>query len=151
MFVRLALEDDFFALMELGRQASELGTPHLTFSDERFTNTYRGYLDECDCTFFVVEDKRELIGFMLATISEYRHAAGLYTTQEVMFVRPDKRGTRAAALLVKNLVEWSHRLGAIEITGGNDNKFKSDKMVRFLGRFGFEHVGCFMRRVLTDG
>lgn len=151
MFVRLALESDLRVLTELGRQASELGTPHLSFSEERFVGTFRRYLGECACTFFVVEDRREVVGFMLATISEYRHAAGLYTTQEVMFVRPDKRGTRAAALLVKNLVEWSSRLGAIEITGGNDNKFKSDKMVRFLGRFGFEHVGCFMRRVLTNG
>jgi GNAT superfamily N-acetyltransferase len=151
MFVRLALETDTEAIVELARMNCELSTPHLTFSPDKVRETVRNYLDYASPTMFVVEDQREVIALLVATINEYRHAYGLYTTQEVLFVRPDKRGSRAAAILTKELIRWSEMLGAIEITGGNDNKFKSEKMARFLAHFGFEQVGFFMRRMIADG
>lgn len=151
MFVRLALEEDIPAIIDLARMNCEISTPHLEFSEEKVIETCRGYLDRCECTMFVVEDRREVVGLLVATINSYRHATGLYTTQEVLFVRPDKHGTRAAVLLVKELVSWSKMLGAIEITGGNDNKFKSERTARFLEHFGFEQVGFFMRRMLKNG
>ena len=112
----------------------------------RIEQTFDDYLDEADPTFFVVDERREVIGFLLATMSGYRFAAGLYTTQEVLFVRPDRRGTRAAALLLRELVAWSERRGAREITGGNDNGLFSDRTARLLKKHGFEQVGFFMRR-----
>ncbi|MFK3857826.1 GNAT family N-acetyltransferase [Agrobacterium pusense] len=151
MFVRLALESDIETIVDLARMNCELSTPHLTFSADKVRETCRAYLDRGETTIFVVEDRREVIALLVATINEYRHAAGLYTTQEVMFVRPDKRGSRAAALLIKQLNQWSEMLGAIEITGGNDNKFNSDRTARFLQHFGFEQVGYFMRRIIDHG
>ena len=151
MFVRLGLEEDVDAIVSLARMNCELSTPHLTFSEEKVRETYRGYLEELTSTIFVVEDKREVIAFLCATMSEYRHAYGLYTTQEVLFVRPDKRGTRAAVILTKELIRWSAMLNAIEITGGNDNKFNSERTAKFLEHFGFEQVGFFMRRIMADG
>ena len=151
MFVRLALESDIDQIVELARQNCELSTPHLTFSPEKVVDTVYRYLDRCETTIFVVEDKDQIVGLLVATINEYRHATGLYTTQEVLFVRDDYRGTRAAALLMKELVSWSEMLGAIEITGGNDNRFNSDRTARFLAHFGFEQVGFFMRRMMTNG
>lgn len=148
MFVRLALETDIETIVDLARMNCELSTPYLEFAPERVRETCRLYLAQANPTIWVVEDKREVIALLLATISEYRQAYGLYTTQEVLFVRPDKRGTRAAALLTKELIRWSEHLGAIEITGGNDNKFNSERTARFLGHFGFEQVGFFMRRMM---
>lgn len=148
MFVRLALESDTPAIIELARMNCELSTPYLTFSEEKVIDTVRGYLDRCDTTIFVAEHEREVVGLLVATINEYRHATGLYTTQEVIFVKPEFRGSRAAALLLKTLVAWSQRLGAIEITGGNDNKVNSERTARFLSHFGFEQVGFFMRRMM---
>ena len=149
MFVRLALEDDTEAIVELARLNCEISTPHLKFSPDRVRQTCASYLASAHPTIFVVEDKRAVIALLVATINEYRHADGLYTTQEVLFVRPDKHGTRAAVLLMKHLVAWSERLGAIEITGGNDNSYKSDRTAAFLGHFGFEKVGFFMRRMMS--
>lgn len=151
MFVRLALEGDTEAIVEMARMNCELSTPHLEFSADKVRDTVRRYLDHAETTMFVVEDKREAVALLVATINEYRHAYGLYTTQEVLFVRPAKRGTRAAALLTKELIRWSNALGAIEITGGNDNKFNSERTARFLAHFGFEQVGFFMRRMVANG
>lgn len=148
MFVRLALEEDIDAIVELARMNCELSTPYLTYSPDKVRETCYAYLDRGETTIFVVEDKRQVIALLVATINEYRHATGIYCTQEIIFVREDYRGTRAAALLMKELVAWSERLGAIEITGGNDNKFNSERTARFLSHFGFEQVGFFMRRMM---
>lgn len=148
MFVRLALEEDMEAIVELARLNCEISTPYLTFSPEKVRDTVRSYLDYASPTMFVVEDNREVIGLLVATINEYRHATGLFCTQEVLFVRPDKHGSRAAVLLMKELIRWAEMLGAIECTGGNDNRYKSERTAKFLNHFGFEQVGFFMRRMM---
>ena len=100
---------------------------------------------------FVAEHQRKVVGLLVATINSYRHADGLYTTSEVIFVHPAFHGSRAAVLLVKELIRWSEMLGAIEITGGNDNSYKSERTAKFLEHFGFEQVGFFMRRMIKNG
>lgn len=147
MLVRLALERDRETYIELARQAVDESARHVGFSAARVSRTFDRYLAEAHPTIFLVEQRREIIGFLNATISEYTFADGHYTTQEVMFVRPDKRGTRAAVALVNHFVEWSDRLGAVENTGGNDNGLFTDSTERLLKHFGFERVGVFMRRV----
>lgn len=148
MLVRLALESDFDAIVDLARQNCEISTPYLTFSADRVRDTCRQYIATAHPTIFVVEGRREVIGFLAATINDYRHADGHFVTQEVLFVRPDKHGTRAAVLLMKHLIAWAERLRAVEITGGNDNDYKSERTAAFLGHFGFKRVGFFMRRMI---
>lgn len=147
MFVRLGLESDEDTIVELTRMNVEETVPDVGFNPDKVRQVYRKYIATANPTIFVVEDRREVIAFLLATMSEYRFTDGLYTTQEVLFVRPDKRGTRAAVILVKQLIAWSEALGAKEITGGNDNSFQSERTAKFLEHFGFKNVGFFMRRV----
>lgn len=153
MFVRLALEEDEDAYVELARAAVEESARHVGYSEAKVRATFRAYLDTAHPTIWVVDDRREIIGFLNATMSDYTFADGIFTTQEVLFVRPDRRGSRAAALLLRNFVRWSDQLGALENTGGNDNAINSELTAKFLKRYGFEHVGFFMRRigVLDDG
>ncbi len=147
MFVRLALESEEDVFVEMSRLAVLESARHVGFSEERVRATFQKYLAKAHPTIFVVDDRRDVIGFLMATISAYTFADGHYTTQEVLFVRPDKRGTRAAVLLVKELVRWSEQLKALEITGGNDNGLFTDTIERLLQSQGFERVGVFMRRV----
>lgn len=146
MFVRLAVESDEDAYVELCRQGAAESHRHLGFNPDKVRATFRGYLEKAHPTIFVVDHHRELLGFLNATISEYAFTDGLYTTQEVLFVRPDKRGTRAAVLLAGELVRWSDMLGALEITGGNDNGLFTENTARLLEHFGFKRVGIFMVR-----
>lgn len=151
MFVRLALESDVETYVDLARQAVAESARHVGFSDERVRHTFTSYIKQANPTIFVVEDRRKLIGFLNATISGYTFADGHYTTQEVLFVVPEKRGTRAAALLLREFVQWSDRMGALENTGGNDNGLFTEQTSRLLSKFGFEHVGHFMRRIGSAG
>lgn len=151
MFVRLALEEDFDAIVEMARMNIAETRPGMVFNEERCRATLRSYIDRASPTFFVVEDKRQVIAFLTADFYEYRAADGLFTTQECIFVMPERRGSRAAAILMKHLIAWSQRLDAREIIGGNDNEFNSERTARFLEHFGFERVGFSMRRTMADG
>jgi GNAT superfamily N-acetyltransferase len=146
MFVRLAIEEDREVLIDLCVQAVEESVRGIAPDRRVIGETFDAYLASAEPTFFVVEHKRELVGFLMASIGGYPFASGIFTTQQVMFVRPDKRGTRAAVLLVRHLIAWSTRLGAKEITGGNNNGLNTERTARLLEKHGFERVGVFMRR-----
>jgi L-amino acid N-acyltransferase YncA len=146
MLVRLAHEADLPDIVEMARLNMAETRPELPFSEEVCRDTFAQYLATAAPTIWVVEQQRRPIGFMLAEIRGFRASSGFSTAQEVLFVRPDKRGTRAAVLLMKNFLAWSVRLGAVEINGGNDNDFNSERTARFLEHFGFRRVGFAMRR-----
>lgn len=148
MFVRLADKSDVKAIVEMARQDVLDTCPQMVFSEKICTETVVRGIETAQPTFWVVEHEREAIAFMSAEMYEYDAAEGFFTIQKVLFVKPEHRGSRAALLLMKNLVAWSQRLGANEIVGGNDNAFNSERTAKFLEHFGFEKVGFAMRRVL---
>ncbi len=147
--VRLATEDDLDAIAEMAERNVVDTLPHLTFDRQRVVDTVSEYLTTAEPTIFVAEDGAgHVTGMLVSSIQQYRAASGLFTTQEVLFVSPGARGTRAAAALMKHLIAWSKSLGAIEIIGGVDNGFQPDRTAKFLGHFGFETVGYAMKRRL---
>lgn len=148
MFARLAIRSDEDAIIEMAAANIAETRPTLEFDEARARATFRSYLERADPTFFVIDDKRDVIAMLACNFYEHRAATGLFTTQEVLYVRPDRRGSRAAALLMKQLIAWSTQLGATEIIGGNDNEFNSERTARFLEHFGFARVGFTMRREL---
>lgn len=148
MRVRLAIEADEENLAKMTRAAMAEARPWLTYDEAKARATFRRYLDTADPTIFVAEDASGLVGFMTASLNEFRMASGLFVLHEVIWVRPEKRGTRAAARLMAALVAWSETLGAVEIIGGNDSNIRSDQCQRFMRRFGFQTVGYAMRRAI---
>lgn len=140
--VRLAEPRDYDAVRDMAEMNWRESCPEREWSEDRMRATFQ---DET-AIIFVVEQAGELVGFVLTSVFEYRAFVGLFTVQEVIFIRPDKRGTRAAALLMKKLIEWSRDVvGAREIIGGNDNDIHTEQTARFLSRFGFRQCGYAMR------
>lgn len=151
MFVRLALEDECEIFVDMC-----LANLHETMPDEPYNRdilrkTFAAYLERATPSIFFVEHQRKVVGFMAACICAFDYRDGLYTTQRVIYVLPENRGTRAAVLLVKELIRWSKSLGAVKIDGGNDNSFKSDRTANFLEHFGFENVGHYLTLNLERG
>ncbi len=153
MLVRLAIERDREALRILGRMQVEETQPHLVWSDERANATWGRYLVGGNPVFFVVEDCRELVGYLYALSVDYGFTCGFFVTQEVIYIRPDKRGTRAAAMLVRAFNEWADRLQPNEVFAGVANGFKQERTTRFFEHFGFTRVGQYLRRIpgVRDG
>lgn len=147
MYVRLAVKRDFDAIVAMARENAST-VPYLTLNEDRVRATLQRYLDTANPTFWVVDDRRDLVGFLQAYWWGYDAFDGFFTVQQVLYVRPDKRGSRASVLLMKQLVAWSERLGAKEIIGGNDNEFNSERTAKFLEHFGFRRVGFAMKKAL---
>lgn len=126
--------------------------PHIPFDEPTALQTWRNYLTSASPTFFVCEDEdRRLVGLLMALVQPYAFATGFFIGQEVLYVVPEKRGTRAAARLIKAFSDWSDRLGPRETYTGIANGFKVERTSRFLQHFGFTPVGATLRRINDDG
>lgn len=144
MKVRFAEERDIDEMVEMARDNAKT-RPNLTFNEVRTRASIVEYLMTAQPTMWVAEKDGELYGLLVASFHFYSYFDGLFTTQDVLYVKPEKRGTRAATLLMRELITWSNMLGAKEIQGGNDNEYNSDRTAKFLSHFGFRKVGHYMR------
>jgi hypothetical protein len=74
--VRLPLDRDEDAYVELARQAVEESAREVGFNPQKVREYFRRYLTGGNPTIFVVDDRRDLVGFLNATISNYSFADG---------------------------------------------------------------------------
>lgn len=151
MFVRLAVEQDTSELLQLTEAGVKELMPRHAYSETRFKQTIQSYLDRGNPTLFVVEEDRKVIAFLMASLHTHWFLDGHFASQDVIYVRPDKRGTRAAAMLVKRLTAWSDQLGVTEIIGGTETSFQPERTVRFLKHFGFRELGFCLYREISNG
>lgn len=148
MHVRLAERheiDEFVRMAVANLEETMPGEPYII---DKLRGTFANYIVNASPTIMFCEHEGKVVGFTAAYIYEFDYRDGLYTTQRVIYVSPEHRGTRAAVLLIKELIRWSASLGADRIEGGNDNSFQTERTAKFLGHFGFETTGCAMRKVL---
>ena len=153
MLVRLALERDEDRVVEFARCNVEETVPEDVEAFEEYVvrDTYRQYLETANPTIFVVEKNREVVGMLMAYVGTFDYKSGHWASQKVLYVTPENRGTRAAVLLMKEFIAWAKQLGIVELVGGNDNGFNSERTAAFLEHFGFKRVGYSMLMRLTDG
>lgn len=148
IIVRPARPEDENAIMDLAQEAIAEIKPWQVFRREKLAREYRGEYANRP-TYFVAEQNDTAIGFLRAYTVEYTHTDGWFTAAETTFVRPAKRGTRAAALLMMSFVRWSDSIGASENFAGSSNFQTSQRTAKFQGRFGFDPTGVCMRRQPT--
>ncbi len=147
MIVRLVMPWDEAAILDLTRMDVAETLPHHTFDPGITRETFNRSVNSGDPTIFVVEQHGDVIGFLMAHINGYAFTKGVWTTPEVTYVRPDKRGTRAAALLIDEFLKWSDLVGAKEIITGNSNGLYSERTKKLWQRFGFEFAGYSLKKV----
>lgn len=149
MLARLALKEDKEAVLDLARMQVEETLPHLDFVYEIAEETFDNAINYADPTIFVAEHKGEVVGYLLGLLEGYAFTSGNFIVQEVLYVRPDMRGTRAAACLTKEFLRWGDIVGAREWIFGISNKFQPERTARFFEHFGAERVGIYLKKVRT--
>jgi len=145
MLVRLALDEEIDTFVEMARLNVEEVRKGHGFDPARVRQVFRDYLDLADPTIYFAEHDGEVVGYLMASVGSYRYVDLQFYVQEVIYVRPEHRGTRAAVLLMRHLIAEARRRGFTEIFGGNDYGFSPDRTKRFFEHFGFETVGLCMR------
>jgi GNAT superfamily N-acetyltransferase len=146
MFARLVLERDVDTIVEMAAAATAESFPHLEFSEERCRGTIQSYFETSDPTMFAVEDNGELVGFSLACWGPHGFSTSILAEQRVIYVKPENRGTRAAAELVSIYSQWAEQVGAKEIRLDLANGRRTEQAARYMRRFGFHPNGVTLRR-----
>ena len=131
----------------LARMNAREFASHLPFSKDAFDMTFDGAM-KADPTVFVAGLGEDLVGYLTARMVAYAAAAGFFTNQEVIYVRPDKRGTRAAVSLLRTFVEWSREIGAREAFMGTSTNFQPERTARLMEHVGARRVGYSLKMVL---
>lgn len=145
--VRLAMPEDKDAVLSLAQMQVEETLPHLDFRRDLAERTFERIVTTADPTGFVALQDGEVIGYLMATLNTYSFSSGVFVSQEVLYVRPDKRGTRAAVHLIKEFVRWGEIVGAREWLYGISNGFQPERTARLFERLtGAERVGFHLRK-----
>ena len=149
MKARYITPDDEEGVLALARMQVEETLPHMAskFCEERVRSVFRHAQVSGDPTIFVVEDKGVLIGYLVAKVWPYLFTATVHVAQEVVYIRPDKRGSRAAASLFGLYSKWAAATKADEAFAGISNGLHPERTARFMKKFGFEVVGVSLRRI----
>lgn len=145
MLSRLALAEDREAVLALGAlEATELAA--VPFCPEHAGRMFDRAVSQATPTLFVVERRpdRQAVGFAVCAAYEYLFSPRLHVVLETIFVRPDSRGTRAAASLLSAVTGWARIVGASEIflaSAGRDQ----ERHARFFARLGAVPTGTAMK------
>jgi GNAT superfamily N-acetyltransferase len=145
--VRLARETDREALHAMGEAMQAELRPDLPWCGPRWDEHIDRALVKDWPTILVVTIDTEPVGFLLANRAEWEGASSFFIFQRLLYVRPDKRGTRAAATLLARFVEWAESFNPVEILCGIGEGRRSRAAARFLKPLGFVPAGQqIMRR-----
>lgn len=147
IFARLAMPEDKDAVLSLAQMQVEETLPHLDFRRELAEETFDQSIAHAYPTIFVVEDNREVVGFLMGMLEGYAFTTGVFVLQEVIYVRPDKRGTRAAVHLIKEFARWGEIVGAREIIFGIANGFQPQRTAKLFEKLtGAKIVGYCLKK-----
>jgi GNAT superfamily N-acetyltransferase len=145
--VRLAREIDRGALCAMGEAMQAELRPDLPYCDERWNSVIDRCLTKEWPTLLIVTHDGDPAGFLLANRAEWEGTTGFFIFQRLLYVRPDKRGTRAAATLLTRFVKWAESFNPVEICCGIAEGQRSRVAARFLKSLGFIPAGQqIMRR-----
>lgn len=143
MRTRLAEERDRAAFLAMARAAAAEGEKLLEFDEDVTSARFDDALHGAHPTLFVYETDR-LAGFAACTIDGFLFASGLMTTLQVLYVTPEKRGTRAAVYLVRAFLGWSDAVGARHKYLGTNFATRPHQTAKLFARAGAVTVGSVM-------
>ena len=138
--VRPATESDAQGIFMLCIQMhGETDFKHFTFDPEKaFTGLHR-WIDKEDAAMFVAVNGGEIIGMMAGNMLEMWFSHERCAAEQLLYVAPKSRGTRAAYLLAKSFFQWAHeKSNHIHAGVGTGLQNAAGKLYE---KFGLAHVG----------
>ena len=119
---------------------------HLQYDEEEVKNTCNMVLDDLEREFlniFLVYKDHEPVGFIYASCGKYLFNKQRYAQQELIFIRPAFRHTRAFLKLVSAFEEWARLRSSVEIWMGSAH---CKTFSNILPRIGYPEVGTYHKK-----
>lgn len=90
---------------------------------------------------FIAYEGDTAIGFLVGVTSPCFHRPGIVAEQKLWYVKPSRRSSRAAVLLMKAYERWARINGATQIFTGTANLQLAERTSKLLERLGYARVG----------
>lgn len=110
-----------------------------TISADRILETLK-LLDKAGAFLRVYEDEDGISGIMVGSVAPYLCGPEFYACDLILYVKPEKRGTRAAITLVKEFEKWATDLGVAEVMLGTSTGIAAEKTACLYQRLGYSPV-----------
>lgn len=120
-----------------------------TFSPEAAAERM-GYIIASKWVFLVAEEEGRLVGLISFSI-EPRDTVELLAFMDKLYVHPSWRGTPTGRDLLKAGISGCQQAGAVRIYASSAAGFRDDGktdriLLNLYKKFGFEELGCFVRK-----
>ncbi len=142
-------EADVPIVVNLARQAHEESNySHLIFDHEKVAELARSMLPDPTVRFCRVAGKNnEIFAMYAGFIAPYIFSYDLMASDLLLFVEPSRRGTMAAAKLMKEFEAWAFDNGALEIRPAITTGVKMSETKRLHEVLGYDTSGyTFVKR-----
>lgn len=96
----------------------------------------------------VLNDAGEIIGGIMAFMTEPYFSEDRVAFDNGIFIDENKRGSRAAFLLLNEYVKWAVERGAKEVWFGETAGIAREAFAKLMAHCGFTNQGSFYRRIL---
>lgn len=152
-YVRRYVDADWQQLIEMTRQFHAESPVHSRFplSDKQIREIADNASKDPNWLLAVVVEDGKLIGMTVLFSFPMFFSPVKEIGDLCFFVKPDKRGTRAALILLEYAHEWAATTGAEVIRLGVTTGIRDEAVTRFLVKNGYQPVGQLMERVVPQG
>lgn len=141
--VRNATENDRLGIFKLAvAMHRETDFGNFSFDPEKAINSIGLWLHGGLMLVVVdqAEDSEEVVGMMAASKKDPWFSQDVLVSEDFFYVREDKRGSRAAFLLMKGFIDWANEVGAHHLRAGVATG-TGPAAERLYEHFGMHYVG----------
>ena len=145
-------EENIFDLLILSEHQVRETIPHVPFEMDVVLHNAEWIAEnpEGDTRIYVAyTDDGKPAGYLVAYVRPYLFNRRLSVGQEVVYVLPEYRGTRAFLMLMRRLDKLAQEVNALECYGCVANGRKMDSALKWFVRHNYEKVGFYVRKVFT--
>lgn len=145
MRLRVATLPDVPAMVALGQEfikeaPNYQGRDYVTeYAEKHFTNLIKG-----GGVIFLVEHQEQIIGGFVGRMGGDWFNDIKIAFDDVLYVAPDFRKSRAAYMLIQAFIRWAQLMGADRIQCGTTTGVESAACIRLYKHFGFTEYGTVL-------
>lgn len=145
MQLRVANENDIADLVEMGRQliTEAPNYSERPFNGEALKQNLQSVLDGTGAIFVVISNSN-IVGSIVCLTTKDWFNDDLIAFEQVLYVKPEYRGTRAPLMLIDAFVEWAKSMNADRIQCGTTTGIQTKGCLRLYKKFGFREHGVVL-------
>ena len=150
MGIRAPTHKDIENILDLGEEMyAESAYAFLPYDRDKVRGLIVDYIeDSVTRCGLVAEVDGVIVGMIGGCLVDYYFCNETLVSDEVLFVRPDRRGGVTAMRLIRGLQEWARGRGARELCLGISTNVGVEATGKLYERLGFTRVGGIYKKIL---